>query len=320
MILWFFFILTPVFAGFTPDVFVDTYYMWDLQRVEKRSFTTQPIRHDQPSLNLAHFGAKYQSKNWRGRLVAQTGDSVERNAALEPGKEKYLQEAYLGYRMTPKTWLDGGIYLSHLGMESWISKDNPTYTRSLMSDYVPYYSTGLRIDHELGTEESLQLHLMQGWQIVSETNRAKSLGVQYKKKYFTYNNFFGEENISQGDAPRFRQYHNFIIKKDGYIFAFDLGIEEKDTWGAIAGVYQFIINERQSLTGRIEHYFDPRGTNVGSRFITQSASVNFDQRLGDLLWRNEARGFYSEERIYPSRSKKIHHWDGFLVTSLAFSY
>lgn len=305
-----------VFSAITPEAFVDTYYLWDFARPEKRTFTTQPVRHDQPSLNLAHLGLRLESTRWRSRLALQAGDSVERNATLEPGKEKYIQEAYVGYRVTPKTWLDGGIYLGHIGMESWISKDNPTYSRSLMLDYVPYYATGLRLDHALNDHSGLQVHLMQGWQIVSETNRAKSLGLQYRFKHFTYNNFLGDESVYPEEPTRFRHYHNFIYKIHSLTLAFDIGQEDNDTWGALAGVWQQVLSGTQSLAYRLEHYFDPRGVNVGTRFITQSASVNFDQKFERLLWRNELRGFYSEERIYPDQK----HWDAYVVTSFSISF
>jgi hypothetical protein len=299
----------PVFANFTPEAFVDTYYMWSFHEQDKRSFTTQPIRHHQPSVNLAHLGGTFKTKHWRSRLVLQVGDSVERNAAAEPGKEKYLQEAYIGYHLTPNTWLDGGIFLSHIGIESWISRDNPNYSRALMSDYVPYYQAGLRLEHTLTEESHLQLHLLQGWQNISETNSAKAVGLQFRWQNFTYNNFLGEEKA-------FRHYHDLVFKQGPLGAALDLGFEEDDTWGAVAAIWEQSLNESQSLAYRLEHYFDPRGVNVGARFITQSASVTFNQGFKKYWWRNELRGFYSEERIYPDKK----HWDAFVVTSLSASY
>lgn len=320
MIFLIFLFIQTAFAGFTPEAFVDTYYMWDFQRPQKRAFTTQPLRHDRPSVNLAHLGGRWETKYWRSRFALQAGDSVERNTSLEPGKEKYIQEAYVGYQLKPGTWLDGGIYLGHIGMESWISKDNPTYSRSLMLDYVPYYATGLRLDHQLSHHSGLQLHLMQGWQIVSETNRAKSVGFQYRWNHFTYNNFLGDEKVYPHEMTRFRHYHNFIFKINSVTAAFDIGQEADDTWGSLAGVWTQALNETQSLAYRLEHYFDPKGANVGNRLITQSASLNFDQKIREnVLWRSELRGFLSEDKIYPDRDNKLHHWDAFAVTSLAVS-
>jgi hypothetical protein len=36
------------------------------------------------------------------------------------------------------------VFFSPVGMESWMSRDNPTYTRSLVADYSPYYSAGVK--------------------------------------------------------------------------------------------------------------------------------------------------------------------------------
>ena len=64
----------------------------------------------------------------------QAGTSVQANYASEPtlgtvsGPDlaRNIQEAYVGYRVTDKLWIDEGIYFSHIGFESWISRDNWT--------------------------------------------------------------------------------------------------------------------------------------------------------------------------------------------------
>ena len=76
-----------------------------------------------------------------GRLALQVGTSVQSNYAAEPtvgtvsgpSLSRFIQEAYAGYRLTPSLWVDGGVFYSHMGMESWASKDNLTYTRSLVA-------------------------------------------------------------------------------------------------------------------------------------------------------------------------------------------
>ena len=47
-------------------------------------------------------------------------------------------------RVIQTMWIDAGIFFSHIGSESWISRDNPTNTRSLAADFTPYYETGIR--------------------------------------------------------------------------------------------------------------------------------------------------------------------------------
>ena len=217
---------------FEFGAFLDSYYAYDFNRPEvNRIYTTQPIRHDQPAVNLAHVEMKIQTENLRSRLAMQAGDSVERNAVLEPGQEKYFQEAYVGTKVGEKTWIDAGIFLGNIGAESWISKDNWTYTRALNLDYVPYYSAGIRLEHKLDQKQSVQFQILNGWQNITDNNQAKAVGMQYKNHLseslvFMYNNFFGDEEVV-GTSPRFRSYHNFILQltaseKWQYLFAFDV--------------------------------------------------------------------------------------------------
>ena len=317
--LLFLFLLLPeiCFSSAEWEGFLDTYYAYDFSHPPrgKRSFTTQPSRHNEPNINLAYGAMKWNENSYRGRFAVQGGNSVEANTLAETSDLRYLQEAYLGKRISEKTWIDGGIYLGHIGAESWISRENWTYTRALNLDYVPYYTAGLRITHE-----NFQFHLMNGWQNMREDNQAKAVGIQYvsplnERMTFTYNNFFGDEEVVSSRA-RFRGYHNFILKWTppgtfGYLAAVDLGHQSQqendgvDAFGAASLTVRKTLSETQSIAVRVEHYADPHGANVTENFVTSGASVNFDQAFPrDILWRTELRG-------YTARA------DAFVVTSLS---
>jgi hypothetical protein len=318
--------------------FLDSYYAYDSNQPQvSRAYTTQPVKHDTPSINLAHLEMKIQTEKIRSRIALQAGDSVERNAALEPGKEKYIQEAYLGTKLGEKTWVDAGIFLGNIGAESWISKDNWTYSRALNLDYVPYYSAGIRLEHQVDQKQSFQLQVINGWQNVSENNTAKALGMQYKNSLsdtltFTYNNFLGDEKVV-GKNSRFRVYHNFILKWEvssswQYLYAFDVGHQSQqnnngaDPLFATTLTARRIFNPDQSMAFRLEYYNDRHKTNIPVQttkgFQVAGASVNFDQKiLEKALWRTELRGFYSEDKIYPKNNGEKNRLDGFLVSSLS---
>lgn len=318
--------------------FLDSYYAYDFNQPDlKRAYTTQPIRHDQPSINLAHLEMKIQTQRLRSRLALQAGDSVERNASMEKGPEKYIQEAYLGVKLGEKTWVDAGIFLAHLGAESWISKDNWTYTRSLNRDYVPYYSAGIRVEHQTTVKQSAQLLFLNGWQKISDDNQAKAVAMQYKNSIssslaFTYNNFFGDEEVTGGPS-RFRSYHNIILQwlsseQWQFLYSFDVGEQAQltnngiDPWYATSLIALRILNSEQSISLRAEYYNDRHQNNVVTDtpdgFQVVAASFNFDQKIKKYaLWRTELRGFYSKDEIYPSNNKNQKHLDAFLVTSLS---
>src|SRR3972149_6476923 len=70
----------------TVSGFVDVYYCYDFSRPlsRDRSFTTQPMRHNEFTLNLGMIDVKYQAVNIRGRFAFQTGTYVQSNLAAEP--------------------------------------------------------------------------------------------------------------------------------------------------------------------------------------------------------------------------------------------
>lgn len=351
ILLAFVFVPTLSWASAAEDVkfggFIDTYYAIDANtpKNHEREFTTQPVRHNEFNINLAYFEAVLKKEKTRGRLALQYGQSVTKNTTGEtrqgatsgPQDAKVFQEAYVGTKISEKTWIDAGIFLGNIGAESWISKDNWTYTRALNLDYVPYYSAGVRVEHQLDEKQTIQVQILNGWQNMSENNGGKAIGMQYKNLIsntltFTYNNFFGDEEVV-GTNPRFRSYHNFIVQwlateNWQYLYAFDVGEQSQqindgvDPWYATTMTIRRILNAEKSLAFRAEYYNDRHQTNVAtgtpSGFQVVGASLNFDQKLdANALWRTELRGFYSKNEIYPQGISGKNRMDGFIVSSLS---
>lgn len=333
--------------------FIDTYYAYDSNNPSshEREFTTQPVRHNEFNINLAYFEAVLKREKTRGRLALQYGQSVTKNTVGEPtlgstsGPQdaKVFQEAFVGKKIGPKTWIDAGIFLGNIGAESWISKDNWTYTRALNLDYVPYYSAGVRLDHQFNEKQSGQIQILNGWQNMSENNNAKAIGMQFKqtlgqRTVFTYNNFLGDEKVVPNPKTlkfnsRFRGYHNFILQflmsdKWQFLYAFDFGHQSQqnnngvDGWVASAFTVRRVLNEEQSIAVRAEYYNDRHQanivTNTNNGFQVSGLSMNFDQKLDEnAMWRTEVRGFHSKDKIYPRGTTYLNRMDGFLVTSLS---
>lgn len=242
--------ISVVYGGF-----IDTYYAYDFNNPvnHDRAFTTQAARNNEFNIGLAYLDAKVNSDRVRGRLALQAGTSVQTNYASEPSVgqvsgaslARHIQEAVIGYRVTDKLWIDGGIYLSHIGFESWISKDNWAYTRSLAGDFSPYYQSGVKAGYQWNDQFFTCLHVLNGWQNISENNANKALGLQVaynpnERLSFTYNNFLGNEVEN-----RRRFFNDFIAKlglNDHLQIAaiYDIGFQRntadsaEDTWQAYA--------------------------------------------------------------------------------------
>ena len=177
---------TPVrtFGGF-----VDTYYAWDFTRPATfdRAFTTQPVRHAEANVNLAYVDAKWSGPRYRGRLALQWGTSVQANYAAEPrigavsgpSVSQFIQEATAGYQLASTLWIDAGIFFAHVGYESWISRDNLAYSRSLVADFSPYYEAGAKMTWTASPKLTATFALVNGWQNISADNAAPAGGVRF---------------------------------------------------------------------------------------------------------------------------------------------
>lgn len=320
--------------------FLDTYYAFDFnQPTGDRVYTTQAVRHNEFSINLAYLEAKLERERTRGRLALQAGSSVYSNYAGERSVNpalgdilQHVQEAYGGYRLTDQLWLDAGIFLSHIGAESFLSKDNWNYTRSLGADYSPYYQAGVRLAYQASPQWQASLHILNGWQNILETNSDKALGMQViftpsETFSVTYNNFLGREQ-------ELRFFHDVIVKatlSDRWALSFssDLGMQKQaggsdySLWYVETLLSQLRIAPTLTIGGRVEYFHDRDQVIVvtGSRngFQTFGASLNLDwQPEPGVLFRNEIRSLFSQDAVFSGASGPRSS-NTLFVTSLALA-
>jgi hypothetical protein len=334
--------------GVRLGAFVDTYYAWDVSRPPSldRPYTTQPARHSEFNVNLAFLEARLDRDRVRGRVAFQAGTSVQSNYAAEPrigsvsgpDVSRFLQEAYVGVRVAAPLWVDAGVFFSHIGQESWISRDNPTYTRSLIADYTPYYSAGVRAVWQASATVAVHFHIVNGWQNISETNEDKAAGlrVEYTPSgtlLLGYSGFVGDE---QPDSlpNRLRLYNQAFVRlgrADGAAvwLTLDLGRQgapaaDASTWYGLAAIGRLPVSGAVALSARVERFADPDGVIVASPgtggFETTGASVGVDVTLPrGFLWRTELRGFRGDQALYPERDGGLTRNAAVAVTSLALS-
>jgi hypothetical protein len=102
--------------------------------------------------------------------------------------------------------VEGGVYPSHIGMESFQTQLNWNYTRSWLGELSPYYQTGLKLAYPLSERWSAQFHLLNGWQVIGDNNRGKSVGAQlaYAGDRFSisFNGIAGPELANNDDDAR----------------------------------------------------------------------------------------------------------------------
>jgi hypothetical protein len=337
--------VTVAFGGF-----VDSYYAYDFGRPVNfdRPFTTQAERHDEFNVNLAYVEAKVSGPRVRGRLALQAGTSVQSNYGGEPAigtvsgpsLSRNVQEAVGGYQITPNLWVDGGIFLSHIGMENWTSRDNLAYTRSLSYDFTPCYESGVKLTWQATPKLSALVTVVNGWQNISENNQDKSVGARLdyarsSSTTFSYYNFVGNEVSSS----RLRVF-NGVGFKSGLTSAFtlqgnfDYGTQQRaltgsDSWFSVGLIGKLQVTPVVGVSGRVERYQDPNqvivvtGSPDGFKATTSSLGLDVSP-LGNtrVLWRSELRGTWAGDPIFPNRSTStgVSKSNTLLVTSLALTF
>jgi hypothetical protein len=331
--------------------FIDGYYAYDFGRPTNfdRQFTTQAARHNEFNVGLAYIDARLAGPRIRGRLALQAGTAVQSNYAGEPtigsvsgpGLSRFLQEAVAGYEITPSLWIDAGIFFSHIGMESFISRDNLTYTRSLSSDFTPYYASGAKLTWQVSPKLAGIVAVMNGWQNISENNQDKAVGIRLDYAHsstttLSYYDFFGNEAASD----RLRVFNGVGLKTNltsalTVQANFDYGTQQKasrsgqSSWYSSGLVGKLQVSPALGLSARIERYHDPDQvivvTGLPAAFDASMASAGIDvspRNSSRLLWRSEARGTWARNPVFTDRSATsgLSRHNYLLVTSLALTF
>lgn len=342
-------------ATLTVGGFVDGYYAWDIGRPATRDrsfaggalFTTQPARHNEFNINLAYLELKVAGAAVRGRLALQTGTSVQSNYAGEPTTGtvagptlvRLIQEAVVGVKIGETVWVDGGIFFSHMGMEGWVSRDNPTYSRSLVADYSPYYQSGVKVTWTPSGALTAQLDVVNGWQNISENNSGKGVGARFDwtpraGATLSYYNFFSDE-----DGAQLRTFNGvgakvvlgawtFMGQADAGSQAHQVGAPSD--WYGLMALARRQVSRRAALVARVERFVDDDqvvlatgtvGSTPNPAFHGSGFSLGLDvASTPRALWRTEVRGFLNNHAVFPGGTGAPRSDGGFAVTSLAVTF
>ena len=340
----------PVPADTAPRVtvggFVDLYYAYDAGRPRSldRGYTTAAARHNEFNVNLAVLDATLTGSRLRGRLALQFGTSVQANYAGEPrlgslsgaDVSRFIQEATIGIKVSPDVWIDAGVFFAPFGAESWISRDNLTYTRSLIADYSPYYESGVRAVWQASPTVRAQLHVINGWQNISESNSDKALAVRLDWRAspalsLTYDAFVGNE---QPDSlpSRLRQFHEFFgewTATSALTLRLSLNVGHEDasgSWWGGALIGRYALSPRVAVVARAETYQDPHRviiTRAPTPVLISGGSLGIDLvPQPRVLWRTEVRLLRAGDAIFTDRDGAggVGSTNVLAVTSLAWSF
>ncbi len=330
----------------TINGYGEVYYQYDLNKPSDNNrpgFMYSHNRHNEFNVNLAFIRAAYSANRVRANLALATGTYMNANYAAEPGVLKNIYEANAGIRLGKKNlWLDAGIFGSHIGFESAISKDCWTLTRSILADNSPYFEAGAKLTYTSDNGKWLLSGLaLNGWQRITRVsgNSLMSWGTQIQFKptdriLLNSSTFIGTDKPDSARLNRF--FHNFYgtfnVSDDlGIIVGFDIGSEEKvpgvqgsNTWFSPVLILKYALNEEWAIAARGEYYSDEQGvivaTGTPNGFKTTGLSFNIDHSpASNVLVRFEIRNLSSKDDIFVKPSG-VSSNSTFFTSSIAVSF
>ena len=337
----------PAPSSITIYGFVDAYYGYDFDQANgnnRQSFLYSHGRQNEFTINQGLVGVRYDDGKVRGAVGLHAGTYVSANYAAEDPVLRHVYEAYAGFRPFAKAWLDMGIFGSHIGFESAISKDNWTLTRSVMAENSPYYESGARFTYEVGPKLTLTGLVLNGWQNIRETNQAKALGTQIQwrpsdKILINSSTFYGNEQPTDSLIRR-RYFHNFYVtyaasERVNLALVFDVGKQQSatkgkyDTWHTASAFIKYKLADKWSTTVRGEYYYAERGviirsimpTALNSDFRVAGGSLNLDYMpTSNVAFRVEGRYLNGMRGVFARSDNADNRSYGNVTTSIALSF
>jgi len=131
---------------------------------------------------------------------------------------KYIREAAAGYHFDK--WyginVEAGIFMSYIGLESYVLNENWSYQRSMPCDFTPFYFQGACIQAFPTKKLKQEIWLINGWQSYSGWNKQIGIG---SSTYWRPNenlqfvaNFYlaGHDMRNNADVLRFHHDHSIV--------------------------------------------------------------------------------------------------------------
>jgi len=304
--------------------YLDLYYLYDFTNptTGQRQYVTQAARHNELNLNLGLIKVSYVNDMVRGNLGLQAGTYATANYAAEPDRfSQLINQANIGVRIGEKTWLDAGVLSGHFGYEGLLSMYNELYTHAMVTEYTPYFQTGLQLSHDLSEKVAFRAVILNGWQIIADNNIQKSIGFGLDYQLtddlkLSLGNYIGKDPSRGINLNRYHQNGYLALKKSNYKMAaivdYMLAGWGDNPNGAtnyvlfLTYIYEMSIKEYWKAASRFEYVIDEGNIlfNAGvGGFQTMSVAVCLSHWITEnVLLRAEGRHFFGDENIWITES------------------
>jgi hypothetical protein len=216
----------------TGVAYVDAYFNYDFHKPQDNTHTISSSigRSNEFTINMASIGLETNYKNIIGRVWLQFGQMgsivQDLDGTVNHGKNtstsnlKYIREAAAGYHFNK--WyginVEMGIFMSYIGLESYVLNENWSYQRSMPCDFTPFYFSGARIQAFPSKKLKQEVWLLNGWQSYNGWNKQLALG---SSTYYRPNdnlqlvaNFYlaGHDTRNNPGVMRFHHDHSVVAR------------------------------------------------------------------------------------------------------------
>ena len=324
--------------------YMDLYYGYGFNKPvnnQAPSFLYNYSRFNEVNIDLAYLKASYSGEKIRTELALMAGTYPQANLAAEPELLRHIYEANIGVRLEKSLWLDAGVFDSHIGLETAVSKDCWTLSRSILGENSPYYESGVKVTYAPQGKWVFSALVLNGWQRITRVNgnTTPAFGTQVTFKpneNITLNSSTFIGNDKPDSARQMRYFHDLygifqLTPWWGITAAFDYGIEQKakdnsgyNQWDGILLIFRYSINNKFAVAARAERYTDQGGVIIqinNTRGLDATGySLNLDYAITThALCRIEGRYLQGTEEVFMKGDNYTDN--GFsLLSSIAISF
>lgn len=268
---------------FSIGFYIDTYVNMEFDRNEDTNnivpfFANCPMT-NQIRLNVAAIEVFYDAEKVRGKLQLQFGDAPNLLAAPEKQWIKNIRQAVVGFRISKNFWADIGYLFTPIGCESSWPVINVISSASVCAYFEPGAVLGMKFSYKFSDKVNAGFMFGNPYSVAyQQTNHLSGiLFINYmplKNLTLSYNNFFGNQALRNGEIDNNLLYNDILITYDpnkniNLMGQFDFGFQTNSKMppdtniiasmasGWVQCKYNFL--DHFSISGRYEYYHDHDG-------------------------------------------------------------
>jgi hypothetical protein len=250
--------------------------------------------------------------------ITKTQDQTAAQFDLQQAFASYIAPLGSGLRF------DVGKFVTHMGYELIEGYDgyNDNYSRSILFGYaIPFTHTGVKASYAFASKVAAMVEVVNGWDLLRDNNRAKSLGAQLTLTPVTplivFLNWIGGAELENDNHTKRSVFDVVAILKPTSRLTLgvngDYGKEDGTsavnpgsdaTWKGIAGYATFALTNKFSVALRGETFHDEDGVRLGTGTRTTLSEGTFTPAYkftNHVLLRGEVRYDKANQPILTKR-------------------